>query len=117
MMVGMTDRVQGFKVDEDGRLLVNSTEGSSTDSATEGSGSLSAGVASATLLAANESRVGARIFNRGAARVWLGYGEAAVVNQGIPLEANGGYILEDDFTGAINVISEAADNLVTFVEL
>ena len=47
-------------------------------------------VTSTLALAANEGRVAALIVNTSTQVVWLGIGVAAVVNEGIPVNANNG---------------------------
>jgi hypothetical protein len=77
------------------------------------------GVASGTVLAANEARKRAIIVNSGAAGVWLSFGATAVVGTGVFLAAGGGsFEIDPDelYTGLITGISAGAGNVCGVVE-
>ena len=79
----------------------------------------SVGVASVSVLAANESRKRAIIVNSGAAGVWLSFAAPAVVGQGVYLApAGGSFEIDPDelFTGAINGIAAGGANVCGVVE-
>ncbi len=66
----------------------------------------------AVALAANESRVYALFVNDSASTMYLRLGEAAIANEGIRLNANGGSFEMTQqqgnlYTGAVNVIGTA----------
>jgi hypothetical protein len=119
-MMPRMGNVQGLKTDDEGRLLVSGEiEVSENQSAVaaEGSGAVNAGVASGVLRAANADRVSIFMENISDTDVFLAYGEAAVLNQGIRLEANGGWHEETRYNGEIRCISSAAAKTVIFVEV
>lgn len=71
------------------------------------------------VLAANESRKRAIIVNSGAGAVWLSFGAAAVVGQGVYLGAVGGsYEISPDelYVGVINGISASGTNIIGVTE-
>jgi len=78
------------------------------------------GVASTQILAANHNRKYAAIVNDSDTTIYLAIGAAAVANQGIRLNANGGVyeiLLADLNTAAINGIHAGVGNKrVTVVE-
>ncbi len=81
---------------------------------------VTAGVASATLLAANPRRRWAMICNSGANGVWLGFDGAAVVGTGIYVAPNGGsFVIEGEnrWLGSITGITAAATSVVGLMEL
>ena len=72
-------------------------------------------------LAANHERAYAMFQNDGDVDVYLRLGEAAVVNEGILINANGGtYEISDRlgnlFTGAVNCIAASGTNVVLVLE-
>jgi hypothetical protein len=81
----------------------------------------SVGVVSTQILAANVNRKYALIINDSDTVIYLKIGEAAVLNQGIRLNPNGGAyemssVIGDLVTGAINGISSAANKTVLATE-
>mgnify|MGYP001591394677 CR=1 FL=1 len=100
--------------DADGHLLM----GRST-TMVEGSGTVSIGATTTVILAANNNRRFAHIMNDSNEVIYLGLGEAAVLNSGIRLNALGGSFTIDAtnlFTGAVNGISTSGSKVATFVE-
>ena len=85
----------------------------------EGGGSITVAVSTTAIIAANGQRRFAIIVNDSNEDIYLGLGEAAVLNKGIRLNALGGSFTTDGtnlFTGAINGICVSGSNVVTFVE-
>lgn len=81
---------------------------------------VTAGVASATLLAANARRRWAMISNSGANGVWINFDAAAVVGQGIYIPPNGGsFIIEGEnrWLGSVTGITAAGNSVVGLMEL
>lgn len=87
------------------------------DTATEGGGSVTVGSTSTAVVAANANRVKITIINDSDEAIYLAYGKAAVSNKGIRLNANGGNITEETWTGAINAICASGSKVATYVEL
>ncbi len=88
-----------------------------TPTHTEGSATSTTSVA----LAANESRMYAMFQNDGDITVYLRLGEAAIVNEGIRINANGGsYEISDRlgnlYQGAVNCIAASGTTVVLVLE-
>jgi len=67
--------------------------------------------ASGVVLAANDRRLYAEIVNQSANNIWLAFGEAAVVGEGIYLAPNGfSFVINTDFLwrGNVTAISDVA---------
>ena len=80
---------------------------------------VSVGSSTTVVLAANEARVNAVIVNDSDEIVYIGRGNAAVLNEGIRLNASGGSYEIDStnlFRGAINGISTSGTKNVTVSE-
>ncbi|MES2224993.1 MAG: hypothetical protein V4478_03325 [Patescibacteria group bacterium] len=78
------------------------------------------GVASAAILTTNTARQNAVIVNGGSNAVYLGFGTAAVVGQGVYLAPSGGtYQINDQnlYIGAINGITSTQTSQVTALEI
>lgn len=76
--------------------------------------------ASTAVLAANERRRYASISNSGASGVWLAFGQAAVVGEGVYIPPNGGsYIIEGQnrWKGTVFGITAAGSSLCGMLEL
>ena len=103
---------------EAGDISINDFDSWST--LDEGSGAVSVGATSTAILAANADRKYACIVNISDEWVYLGLGEAAVADQGIPLAPNGmgKYEITPDnrFVGAVNGICASGSKTVTKVE-
>ena len=56
------------------------------------------GVASASALAANPNRTGLVLVNTSSNVISIAFGNAAILNSGITLNANGGVFVMDEFT-------------------
>ena len=82
-------------------------------------GAVNCGVASAIVRRANRNRIGLTITNDSDTVIYLAYGDVAVLNSGIRLNAAGG-AKEINFTnlyrGTISAITTAADKILTFIE-
>jgi hypothetical protein len=78
---------------------------------------VSVGATSTTVLAANSSRSEAIIVNDSNETVYLKYGSGAEVNKGIRLNASGGSVTEDKYTGIITGICASGSKTVTVTEL
>ncbi len=100
--------------DEVGRLIFDNVSTAGT-----GAGQTSVGATTTAILATNDNRHWASIVNDSDETIYLGLGTAAILNQGIRLNANGGsYNINavNLFTGAINGISTSGSKVVTKVE-
>lgn len=81
---------------------------------------VSVAVTSTAALAANTNRVGALLVNDSDTTIYLKLGAAAVVNQGIRLNANGGSLemnaaLGNLYSGAVNAIHGGVGSKVLLV--
>ena len=83
----------------------------------EGSGAVSVGATTTVVAATNSDRIKIEMWNDSNEVIYLGYGEAAVMNQGPRLNPNGGYKNEPNFTGAINAICASGTKVLTFIEM
>jgi len=86
-------------------------------SADEGSGATTVGNTTTQIVAANADRKQIVICNDSDEPIYLGYGENAVMNQGIRLNAHGGSIVENVWTGVINAICASGAKEATYVEM
>lgn len=78
---------------------------------------VSVGSTSTAIVASNNARIQVVLVNDSDETIYLGYAEAAVLNEGIRLNANGGSIIEERFTGAINAISTSGGKNLTVVDI
>lgn len=78
---------------------------------------VSVGSASTTVLAANTARKAAIIVNDSDETIYLKYGTTAVANSGIRLNANGGAVREEMYTGIITGICASGSKVVTVTEM
>ncbi len=92
--------------------------GSGQSDGVKGQGVVSVGGTSAQIVAANADRVEVTIVNDHATQVvYLGFGQAAVLNSGIRLNAAGGSYTTSGFSGAIHAIATGATTAVGFLEV
>lgn len=75
------------------------------------------GVASSLILSANGSRISATFTNDSDSTIYLSKGQPAVVGSGIRLNASGGALINDEFTGDIYAISSGADKNMCISEV
>jgi hypothetical protein len=85
--------------------------------AKDGKGAVKAKTESQTLVEANPGRVALYVTNDGEKTVYLALGEAATKNEGIRLNAEGGAVVIDNFTGKVTVVTAAGESVVTFSEI
>jgi hypothetical protein len=78
---------------------------------------VSVGSSSTTVLALNASRKLAMIINDSDEVIYLKYASGATSNSGIRLNANGGTLIENHYTGIITGICASGSKVVTVVEL
>lgn len=83
----------------------------------EGSGAVSVNAVTTVVMATNSDRIKAWMWNDSDEVQYLGYGTAAVLNQGPRLNPNGGSLVEPNFTGAINAICASGGKVLTFIEM
>ncbi len=81
----------------------------------------SIGVATGAVLSANEARVYALFINDSDTTIFLRFGEAAILNEGIRVNANGGSFEMTQqqgnlYSGAVNGISSGASKNLTVLE-
>ncbi len=76
------------------------------------------GTGTTVVLAYNANRVFAEIFNDSDAVIYLGLGEAAVMNEGVRIAIGGSYKFDVNnlWIGAINAISAAGSKVVCVIE-
>ena len=103
------------------KALTSFTFGKNIPTASNPGAVVVAGVASVTILAANENRIFATIVNDSANIVYLFFGTPAVVNQGIRLNAAGGSLVcglgtDIPYTGIITGIATGAGSNVSVTE-
>jgi len=83
----------------------------------EGSGAVTIGNTDTAIVGANADRKEIILVNDSDEPMYLAYGEAAVMNQGIRLNAHGGSIVETVWTGAIKGICATGGKELIYVEL
>jgi len=81
------------------------------------SGKVTVGNSSTAILAVNANRKAAIIVNDSNQTVFLNYSATAVMNEGIRLNASGGSIREELYTGAITGICSSGSKNVTVTEM
>lgn len=81
------------------------------------SGSVTVGSSSTTVLAANSRRHEAIIVNDSDEAIYIKYGEDASLNSGIRLNASGGSIVEETYTGIITAICASGNKVLTVTEV
>lgn len=97
----------------EGVLSVKSEKASSAGTST----GVTVGSTSTTVLASNASRKAAIIVNDSDETVYLKYGTGATSNSGIRLNANGGLVREEMYTGIITGICASGSKVVTVTEI
>ena len=89
-------------------------------------GNAKIGTSSALIVAANTGRNGVILTNEGDDDVWLGFGEAAVENEGMKVPAGGSAVChyggrpdryDDIFEQAVYGIASGAGNVVAYQEI
>lgn len=78
---------------------------------------ISVGSSSTTILASNASRKEAIIVNDSNETIYLKFGSGAALNSGVRLNANGGTLVENVYTGIITGISTSGSKNVTVTEV
>ena len=100
----------------DGLLKRNlRTQGRSASSATNTK--VSVGLASTAVLADNSDRIEITIVNDSDEVVYLSLSDTAVMNEGIRLNAHGGAIINNTYTGAIAAICTTGTKNITVSEI
>lgn len=87
--------------------------------ADDGAGAVSVGAASTAVLAANADRLAATLVNDSDEVIYLALGEAAVLNQGIRLNANGGSFTinaTNRWCGSVNAICTSGSKVLVYTE-
>ena len=82
-------------------------------------GAVTVGSSSTAVLTANGGRIGGALVNDSDEAIYLAFGEAAVLNSGIRLNADGGaFSFPQDviYTGAINAICTSGSKVLTYTE-
>lgn len=82
-------------------------------------GKVTIGSSSTAALAANGGRIGGTIVNDSDEIMYIAFGEAAVMNSGIRLNADGGnYSFPQDqiYTGAVNAICTSGSKNLSYIE-
>ena len=74
------------------------------------------GFVSTTVLALNADRIQAIIVNDSDEAVYVNLSATAVMNEGIRLNASGGSLVEDEYTGVITAICSNGSKNITVVE-
>lgn len=97
----------------EGVLSVKSEKASSAGTST----GVTVGSTSTTVLASNASRKAAIIVNDSDETIYLKYGTGATSNSGIRLNANGGLVREEMYTGVITGICASGSKVVTVTEI
>lgn len=85
--------------------------------ANQSAGAKTAKAESQVLLEQNLERISAYIINDGANVVYLALGAAATKNKGIRLNAEGGGVVIDDYTGVVSIVTAEGESVVTFSEV
>lgn len=80
-------------------------------------GAVTAKAESATLAEADPNRAALYVTNDGANVVYLALGATAVKNKGIRLNAEGGAVVIDNYTGVVSVVTASGESVVTFSEV
>ena len=93
----------------------NQVEAIAKASASNGVGNVSVNNASTAVAAASSTRKAIMLFNDSNETIYVSYGVAAQMNKGGRLNANGGYIREEIFKGAINAICASGGKNLTFI--
>lgn len=84
----------------------------------EGSGTANVTTSSTTPIAANAARLEITLVNDSDTIIYIALGEAAVLNSGIRLNANGGSYTTGRYTGDVRAIHGSSGNKVlTWVEV
>ena len=77
---------------------------------------ITVGATSTTVLALNADRKEAILVNDSDEDIYLKYGSGATMNSGIRLNAQGGSLVEDQYTGIITAICASGSKVLTVVE-
>jgi hypothetical protein len=85
--------------------------------AVEGSGAVTVGSSSTAVVSANTNRKRIIMVNDSDEPIYLAYGEAAVMNQGIRLNASGGAMIDDIWLGTIFAICSSGSKELTYIEI
>ena len=80
-------------------------------------GKITATTVSAQVRAANRSRVVLKMTNDGANTVYVAYGPTAVKNEGDRLNAEGGTVTIDEYTGEVTLVTAEGESNVCFTEV
>jgi len=101
-------------LDSLGRMIVNTDASGDVTSATNTK--VSVGSSSTTVLALNADRISAVLVNDSDEEIYISLSGTAVMNEGIRLNANGGSLIESEYTGIITAICASGTKNLTVVE-
>jgi hypothetical protein len=104
-------------ISDDNPLAVKVDSEGGTATATEGSGAITVGSSSTSVVSANADRKRIIMVNDSDEPIYLAYGEAAVMNQGIRLNASGGAMIDDIWLGTIFAICSSGSKELTYIEI
>jgi len=94
-------------------VFVSAEKASSASTST----GVTVGLASTTIIASNASRKAVIIVNDSDETIYLKYGSGATSNSGIRLNASGGTVSEEMYTGIITGICASGSKIVTVTEI
>lgn len=114
MYIHDKDNTNSLKVNSNGSIDVN-TSGSG-DVTTATNTKVTVGSSSTTVLALNANRIAVALVNDSDENIYIYFGSPAVINEGIRLNANGGSLVEDQYTGIITAICASGSKNLTVVE-
>jgi len=80
-------------------------------------GAVTAKAESQVLAKANGKRAALYVTNCGAKDVFLAFGDTAKAKEGVKLEAETGATVIEGYAGAVSVITEEGESLVTYAEV
>ena len=89
----------------------------SSNTAATAAGSVTASTESKVVAAANESRVSLYVTNDGDNPVYLAMGQTAKGSAGVRLNAGGGAVLIQDYTGDVSAVTSEGESTIAFAEI
>ena len=110
-----SETVYPILVDNQGKLLVNTESSGNVSAAT--CSSVTIGAVSTAVLASRDDRIAAILVNDSDENIYVKYGSGATLNSGIRLNASGGSVVEDKYTGIITAICASGGKNLTVTEM